>query len=595
MKKIVLFSIILLSYCLTKAQSATMGQTEMAAVNYVYSYLQYNVTTTNIDSVTELQINNKVLVREVCLDNGVNVVLSGYLNCLPVLMYSTEGEHVLSDTANLPDGLKDFLENYCAAIEYAADSLINRQIHPEWLNLLSTSDKIVKPITRTQIGPLITSVWGQSSNNDGTCDGFNYLVPVNNSSCDCYKCAAGCTAVAMAQIMNYWKYPVYRSNQAYQYDWCNMPDELRKFYMANNITYFRPNFENELNAIARLIADCGIAMGMVDNNNYCFRDCQSFAWPIDARDALVNNFNYSPDAVRHLRSSYTTNNWKNKIIDNLENGWPVLYAGVKFAWKYKDKSAHSFVCDGYNEVTDKFHFNWGHTNKGLTIWCTINNIVEGEDRWTAFQRAVFDIYPAQNQDACEFTLKLEDYYSQQGSNAPAPYNNVPYVLPRLQSAAKTSNATWRTIPSGATTEYRAHKEVLLRDGFYAAEGSNFRAYTVPCYACGDPMENRSGDSPKDDVVTPPELKSLQQVEASPVKSGVTLFPNPVDGTFHLKLANTEESIQQVVVSNMLGVVVLRRDNMSDNAVDASSLKPGLYIVRTLTNTGKTYHTKFVKK
>lgn len=58
MKRIVLLCLSFFVYYFAFAQSASVGQTETAAVNYAYSYLQYNVTPANIDSVAELQINN---------------------------------------------------------------------------------------------------------------------------------------------------------------------------------------------------------------------------------------------------------------------------------------------------------------------------------------------------------------------------------------------------------------------------------------------------------------------------------------------------------------------------------------------------------
>ena len=44
-------------------------------------------------------------------------------------------------------------------------------------------------------------------------------------------------------------------------------------------------------------------------------------------------------------------------------------------------------------------------------------------------------------------------------------------------------SSWRTIPTGAVSEYVAHEEVILLDGFLAETGSNFYAHIAPCESC----------------------------------------------------------------------------------------------------------------
>ena len=53
---------------------------------------------------------------------------------------------------------------------------------------------------------------------DGHCDAYNYYVTETHDNCSCnsQRCPAGCVAVAVAQIMKYWNYPVYLPNQTYQ-------------------------------------------------------------------------------------------------------------------------------------------------------------------------------------------------------------------------------------------------------------------------------------------------------------------------------------------------------------------------------------------
>ena len=290
MKKILLFIfvIFLCLFCRLYAQNpVTEAETKTAAVRYAHSFLQYkNLSTLNIITIDSYEENSVTLMREVVFDNGLSILLSAYKSCLPVLLYSINSTPVLSDLENIPEGLLDFIQNYAGAIAYAAEEYRNLNEHPDWTFLLSSD--LSDDFTRSGLiyGPLLTTAWGQKKSNDGMdCSAYNHFVDSTNVTCPtitcpCDTCPTGCVATAMAQIMKYWNYPVYMPNKVEQYDWCNMPDEL--------ICQSNPNYSAERNAVARLMADCGKAAGM----DYCKYDCQSFAWPIDARNGLVDTFGY---------------------------------------------------------------------------------------------------------------------------------------------------------------------------------------------------------------------------------------------------------------------------------------------------------------
>ena len=53
------------------------------------------------------------------------------------------------------------------------------------------------------------------------------------------------------------------------------------------------------------------------------------------------------------RTDYTYGQWKRILINELEQGRPVLYSAALDA-----SNAHSFVIDGY-DGDDLFHINWG--------------------------------------------------------------------------------------------------------------------------------------------------------------------------------------------------------------------------------------------
>ena len=589
------YTLFFLGFCveLFAQVPASLSETKTAAVQYAHSYLRSTeLNRQDIVAVDSLVIQSKTIMREVMFANGLHVVMSGYKTCQPVLLYSFKNETLLFNIDELSNGLKVFLSNYIAAIDYASCGNIFLQIRPEWSNLLDTTN-FYNTRSRVVYGPLLTTKWGQDKASKAMDNhAFNYYIE-SNEICIYGYCPTGCVATAMAQIMNYWKYPVYLSDKSYQFDWCNMADSLSSHYMSGIMTFVNTNYENERNAIARLMADCGKAAHM----DYCYQDryCQSFAWPYRARNALVDTFKYDPSAIRRLRSSYPNDSiWKSMIIDNLVNGWPVLYAGVSFETNDYESGGHAFVCDGYNEETDMFHFNWGHEYDDL------------DHNWNHLERAVFNIHPAYTQDYCNFSLPLCDhyynYYTLLGNTTPDPCRNVPKTFTSLTSVPINPSypSTWRTIPSGDTSEYVAHKEVVLQPGFTAEAGSTFVARIEPCADCEEGDGLRRQPSHKQNIKDETLLETFQGTSLQDgTTGGLLVYPNPTDGTVTVE-ATGDSPIRNVTVLDMSGRVLagVTHTPHSENSyictLDLRHLDSGLYLIRALTADGKTVSGKVVK-
>ena len=232
---------------------------------------------------------------------------------------------------------------------------------------------------------------------------------------------------------------------------------------------------------------------------------------------------------------------------------------------------HAFVCDGYNENTDKFHFNWGNNGGNNYLWCTIDSIIEGSYNWNHLERAVFNIYPAGTQDYCNFEMPLwihyYHYYNMYGNTTPDPYANVPKTFTRLTSVPNDPQfpSTWRTIPTGATSEYVAHEEVLLQDGFLAETGSDFHAYIVPCEPCDE------------------ERVTM-----------LTVYPNPTDDLLHIELRGA--GIAEAVLYDLQGRVVETMCTSSLQGTESATLNvrnvpAGIYLLRVTDTEGCSYSRK----
>ena len=283
-------------------------------------------------------------------------------------------------------------------------------------------------------------------------------------------------------------------------------------------------------------------------------------------------------------------------------GMPVLYAGTSYyANKYKT-GAHAFVCDGYNSATDMFHFNWGHVGVS-NVWCTIDSIIEHSYNvtynWNHLERAVFNIYPGTTQDYCDFILPLEqyydDYYNTHGNSSPVSYNNVPHAAAVLLSSANNSvfPSSWHVIPSGASSEYAAHKEVVLRDGFVATQGSDFHAYITPCASCDDTSSRMTPAHVSNNKSQLYEDGTKESRNLQTLKAGIIVYPNPA----HTKITVHSEQgiVNKVQVFDVYGKLLKTVDGSGNNAVvDVNKLSAGMYFVRISTEKGVVTKS-FVKK
>lgn len=576
--------------------------TRQEAVNAAVNTMKYNGRTSLAkSSVLSVQSKNKgdtVLIYEVLFQSGEMVLLSGHKACLPVLGYSlptavSAPQSILDNYADIPDGLRDMLSEYEEQILYCFRNNLASSHYEEWQDLQNFEPG--RAITIDVVSPLLSTRWGQNKSNDylnlAVCNAYNYYVTETDNSCTCgvpKKCPTGCVATAMAQIMKYWNYPVWMPDKTEQYDWCNMPDEL---IYDNN-----PDYIMERNAIARLMRDCGSAVNM----SYCNNGCKS-----DASDTAVPNalksFGYSDDVTFKRKGLITY--WLSMLKNNLDNGYPVYYRGQD---DY-GLDAHAFVCDGYRS-DDNFHFNWGWNGNFNGTWWTIDQLYPNYHSYNSKQAAVFNIHPNTTQDYCDFEVPLWGYYNYYynvyGNSTPDPHEIVPKTFTRLTSVPNEAPfpSTWRTIPSGATSEYVAHEQVLLQDGFLAETGSDFYAHIEPCESCEEgrtiggtsDVVGTENDNPADTLPAP---KSQQTETSFANDRTLTVHPNPAADVLHIELRGA--GIANITLYNLQGRVVGANNHSPLQGTTATfslkSVPAGVYLLRVKDTDGREHHQRIVKK
>lgn len=260
--------------------------------------------------------NDNVYVINLGSDQGF-VVISGETGTEDeVLGYCDHGSF---DYNNCPVQLKDLLTQYSNEV----DSLRQNRA----LAVPRRVSSYPSYIGNIVVGPLLTTTWNQWGP-------YNILCPQG--------CPSGCVPTAVAQIMNYWKWPkqsigVLDNGEDFSghvYDWDNMLDSYNGYYN-----------EAQAQAVAQLMADVGKAMGTI------YAPEGSSTSPGDY--ALVRNFGYEPG--NHVYSSATASQLLAEMKAELNQNRPILYSGRDYT---TSDDGHALVCDGYTSY-DYFHFNYG--------------------------------------------------------------------------------------------------------------------------------------------------------------------------------------------------------------------------------------------
>ncbi len=123
MKRVLFLSSVMFMFLSVFAQQVARQEAINAAVNTMKYNGRTNLAKSSISSVNSKNNGDTVLIYEVLFQNGEMVLLSGNKACLPVLGYSLPTEvsapqSILDNHADIPDGLRDMIEEYEEQILY---------------------------------------------------------------------------------------------------------------------------------------------------------------------------------------------------------------------------------------------------------------------------------------------------------------------------------------------------------------------------------------------------------------------------------------------------------------------------------------------
>jgi len=262
----------------------------------------------------------------------------------------------------------------------ASDESIN-----QWNISLSKDSLLVSENDAQEVwGPWINTNWYQSGHYNDFCP----LDPKGNRS------VVGCVATAMAQIINYWEYPV--TIELVESDRYKSKGKNGSFWIpdtSNNLNY--PTF-SEINNKLQI---------MTYNNNLQQEGYLSFATGIKLQmnyssdgsgtkakvEAYLNGFNYGM-----ARKILPGSGFYEAIKKNMKKnpGWPVQLSigGGIFGWF----NGHSIVVDGY-KASGEYHLNFGWSTTEEDIFYFLPDdlptVPEWENMFNTARYAIVDIAP----------------------------------------------------------------------------------------------------------------------------------------------------------------------------------------------------------
>ena len=320
----------------TSAADISLQSAKTLAAQYVtVPQVQRAKSNTSGGTATDKLLNHFYCFNDA---SGKGFVLISDDDCVqPVLGYSDSGAF---DVDHVPVQLQDWLT---AVSQYISQN-----------KAAGKAVAALKVKGTPVVAPLVTTKWDQRAP-------YNAMTPIAGS-------LTGCVATAMAQIMNYHKWPVkgqgsrtYTSycyddlaNATYTtkeismdfsqsvYDYANMLDEYHTTKDGNQWN------AAQAAAVSKLMLDCGVAASMsygVTGSDACDQD---------AAYGLSEYFGYNTEYYWHDMMS--TPDFLKVIKDELDGGYPLYFGG------YSSTNGHGFVVDGYDSN------GFLHANMGASGW-----------------------------------------------------------------------------------------------------------------------------------------------------------------------------------------------------------------------------------
>lgn len=278
---------------------------------------------TQVSNKLTTVVEESYYVFNVGQDDGY-VVVSADDRTPAILGYANEGAF---HADNIPDNMKAWLQGYADQMEY--------------LKTHATTARTATP-NHPAIYPLIKSTWDQE-------EPYNDKCPMDDGK----RSFTGCLATAMAQILNYYKYPEKTTTVIPGYTTGAKGITVNEIPVTTiDWSHIKNNYNGnetatQKDAIATLMLLCGASIEMDYTSD------GSYAYMIPALNSFRNYFDYDASTRYIERKDYLASEWDEIMYNELIQKRPIYYSGQSTR-----HGGHAFLIDGYSK-DGLFHVNWG--------------------------------------------------------------------------------------------------------------------------------------------------------------------------------------------------------------------------------------------
>ncbi len=269
------------------------------------------------------------------------VIVSGCEETHEVVGYAIGG-HI--DASNMPPALAAYLEDYSKTVKILTQqSKHSSQTRAGGKKSQSKSIPTVISRITEPVAPLLKTKWNQYAP-------YNNLAPTLGTGGN--RPPIGCVATAMAQVMNFHKWPLRGKGKmeyhpSYRQGALNYGlqavDFSQSTYQWDKTNSHSTGTEAQ-EAVARIMYDAAVSVCMD------FTPQASGAYMAKAASSLKDYFDYTTLLVE--RNNMSSGAYISYIYNELKQGYPVMMTGGT------DRNSHAWVCDGV-DANGLFSMNWG--------------------------------------------------------------------------------------------------------------------------------------------------------------------------------------------------------------------------------------------
>lgn len=282
-------------------------------------------------------------------DNNGYVIVSGDDNFNEILGYANNGTYLTAKSN--------------PAMDFWLSSLAEEMANTPAKN----NSQSRASLTMTEVQPLLTTTWGQDEPYNNDCWVSNYRPTIGQQP---QHAPTGCVATAMAQVINYHKWP--QNYGDFEYKWDLMLPSYNGSEAAESI-----------DQVAKLMSHCGKSVNMSYGVDASSTSVYSIA------PALINSFGYNKEKIQEvIRNNYGQEYIHQLLNTELKEGRPVIISGNYIG----NNLGHVFVMDGCTQ-DGFFHINWG--------W---GGYLDGYFRLTCLKPEDYSI--GGSQEGYSFTLRM---------------------------------------------------------------------------------------------------------------------------------------------------------------------------------------------